>query len=346
VEERPRGTADDAAESVPAYLQRYRQRQAGLRPGRDLGPLHLRRVPPDGRADRGRPPDEPVGEPEVGRTGDREPVDLHLVRHGETQSYLADAGLTPRGSWQSRRWGLALSTQVRSGETIRLFCAPTARAIRTADQVRMGLEDGLVAQGRHAAVIGPEPMPEFQNFQVWTPSGPMDPTRAAGEYGRRWARRMTAGGQQPWLLELGRFYRLQEGGGDPIAFWMTSPLLTFEPPAAVVRRFWAAVARLAAEATGRTRFVCCTHSGPMRAFATWALGHDAGEPLNTEEVRVRVWPDRGRAMVTYRGRTQEIDTLPTHDEPAWWTHRAGTVQSRPLTSSTGTRSRARAPKDG
>jgi len=344
VEHRPLGAADEGLTPVPSYLQRYRQRRAGSYPDRDLGPLHLRqRRSPDGQVG-GRPLEAPVDEPEVGTAGDLEPVDLHLVRHGETQSYVADAGLTPRGAWQSRRWGLALSAQVRDGETIRVLCAPTARAARTADQVRLGVEDGLLAWGRQAAVVGPEPMPEFQNFQVWTPFGLMDPTRAAGEYGRRWARRATTGGREPWLLELGRFYRLQEGGGDPIAFWMTNPLLSFESPAAVVRRFWVAVARLAAEATGRTRFVCCTHSGPMRAFATWALGHDAGEPLNTEEVRVRIWPDRGRAMVTYRGRTQEIGPLPAHDEPAWRARGAATTRSRSRRAGAG--SRVRAPKDG
>jgi broad specificity phosphatase PhoE len=98
---------------------------------------------------------------------------------------------------------------------------------------------------------------------------------------------------------------------------MTSPLLTFEPPAAVVRRLWAGAVRLAANRT-HSRVVCCTHSGPMRAFATWALGHDAGEPSNTEQVRVRLWHDRGRALVTYRGRTQEINQPPVHDGSPWW----------------------------
>ncbi|HZV53108.1 MAG TPA: histidine phosphatase family protein [Candidatus Dormibacteraeota bacterium] len=345
MEPRPGVGADEAAGAVPPYLARYRRRRAGLRSDRPPGPFHLRRSSPDGQVDVG--PAEAAGS-EVGTepaTGP-EPVDLHLVRHGETQSYLADAGLTPRGTWQSRRWGLALSAQVREGETVHLLCAPTARAARTADQVRLGVEDGLSSRGRRARVIGPEPMPELQNFRVWTPLGPMDPTRAAGEYGRRWGRPPSPGERRPlWLLELGRFYRLQEGGGDPIGFWMTSPLLAFEPPAVVVRRLWAGAARLVAEASGRTRFVCCTHSGPMRAFAAWALGHDAGEPLNTEEVRVRIWPDLGRSMVTYRGRTQEIDALPARDEPDWWTLR--TVATPPSrASAVGAGSRRRARKDG
>jgi broad specificity phosphatase PhoE len=83
-----------------------------------------------------------------------------------------------------------------------------------------------------------------------------------------------------------------------------------------VRRFWAGALELAAVPGRPTRVVCCTHSGPMRAFAAWALGHDAGEPFNTEQVRVRVWPGRGGATVTYRGRTQEI-TGPPAAEACW-----------------------------
>lgn len=299
----------------PPYLLRYRERRlAGVDGAGSIAtPFYLRRVhtagaplPAAWRA--------ATRSPEIAVPSEAAAVDLHLVRHGETQSYLADAGLTPRGEWQSRRVGRALAAEVEDEETVRLLCAPTARASRTADQVRLGLEDGLAARGRRATIVGPETAAEFRNFQISTPSGPLDPTRAAGEY------RLVLGRPEPgrplWQMELGRFWVLQSGGGDPIEFWMTSPLLTFEPPAAVVRRFWAGAIRLASGGDGRTRVVCCTHSGPMRAFATWALGHDAGEPFNTEEVRVRIWLDRGRALVTYRGRAQEIDASPLDDGTA------------------------------
>ena len=298
----------------PAYLTRYREHRTAGEDGRQ--PLHLRRAHPSGSA----PPAAwraATRSPEIVATSSATEagvVDLHLVRHGETQSYLADAGLTPRGVWQSRRLGHELAGEVGEGESVRLLCAPTARASRTADQVRLGLEDGLAARGRVATVLGPQQALEFRNFQISTPAGPLDPTRAAGEY------LLTLGRPEPgrplWQMELGRFWVLQSGGGDPIEFWLTSPLLTFEPPAAVVRRFWAGAIRLATRGDEHTRVVCCTHSGPMRAFATWALGHDAGEPFNTEQVRVRIWLDRSRAMVTYRGRTQEIDASPLDDSTA------------------------------
>jgi broad specificity phosphatase PhoE len=313
------------SEAPTPYLQRYRERQA-RRGGVDgLAPLSARRMR-DGR-DGHRPAAAHAGPtrgPEIAAPppdpDEHGAVELHLVRHGETQSYLADAGLTPRGTWQSRRLGHDLAAEVRDGETVRLLCAPTARAARTADQLRLGLEDGLAACGRRADVRGPEPAERFRNFQVWTPAGLLDPTGAAGEYRSTLNRQVVlAPGERPlWQLELHRYWVLQSSGADPIEFWLKNPLLAFEPPAAVVRRFWAGAVELGADAGQPTRVVCCTHSGPMRAFATWALGHDAGEPLNTEQVRVRLWPRRGRVTVTYRGRTQEITGPPAADAGAWW----------------------------
>jgi broad specificity phosphatase PhoE len=305
-------------ETAAPYLLRYRERRA--RAGRDgLAPLSLRQVRA-GRDGTASAHVEPTRSPEIPLLEADGAVELHLVRHGETQSYLADAGLTPRGTWQSRRLGHELAAEVRDGEAVRLLCAPTARAARTADHLRLGLEDGLAACGRRADVHGPEPAERFRNFRVWTPAGLLDPTGAAGEYRSTLGRQAALQpGERPlWQLELSRFWVLQSGGGDPIEFWLTNPLLAFEPPAAVVRRFWAGAVALTADAGQPTRVVCCTHSGPMRAFATWALGHDAGEPFNTEQVRVRVWPERARATVTYRGRTQEITGPPAAEAGAWW----------------------------
>jgi broad specificity phosphatase PhoE len=306
-------------ETAP-YLQRYRERRALSADG--LAPLSARRMR-DGRgpASAHREPTrspEILAEPPLPDAG--EAIELHLVRHGETQSYLADAGLSPRGTWQSRRLGHDLAAEVGDGEAVHLLCAPTARAARTAEQLRLGLEDGLAACGRRADVHGPEPAERFRNFQVWTPAGLLDPTGAAGEYRSRLNRQVALRpGERPlWQLELSRYWVLQSSGADPIEFWLKNPLLTFEPPAAVVRRFWAGAVELRADAGRPTRVVCCTHSGPMRAFATWALGHDAGEPFNTEQVRVRVWPLRGRVAVTYRGRTQEITGPPAAEAGAWW----------------------------
>ena len=147
----------------------------------------------------------------------------------------------------------------------------------------------------------------------------------------------TARGDRPlWLVEMDRFWRTQQGGGDPIQHWLTVPLLHFEPPSMAVRRFWAGILRLAGEYPG-ARLAISTHSGCIRAFAVAALGYDPGEPYNTEHVRVKLLgdcpgdgpPGKGQpgggppgfvgrdATVAYRNRVQEVKVPPVDRLPTW-----------------------------
>jgi broad specificity phosphatase PhoE len=330
---------------APAYLLRYLERRAGeaaepVEPDGE-GPLYLRRFRARRAAAATAPSvtvPEALGPDQAGwteawlrtvRTKEIVPppearpkgrwLDIHVVRHAETQGYSTDAGLTPLGKWQARRRGHDLSKGLAEGSVVRLVCAPTARATETAEQIAAGIADGLEMWGRRVEVVGPEPREAFRNFQVWTPDGPRDPTEAFRRYHavlEEYER--TAVGDRPlWLVELDRFWRLQNGGGDPIAFWATTPLLHFEPPSLVVLRFLAGFAELAAEVDERTRIVLATHSGPMRGLAMWAFGHDPGEPYNTEEVRVKLRPETREAVVTFRNRTQEIHVPAPEEWPEW-----------------------------
>ena len=168
--------------------------------------------------------------------------------------------------------------------------------------------DGLDQWQRKAEVSEPEPIPELRNFGVWTPDGLRDVTSAFRQYQATMEKleRMAVGDRPRWLVEIDRFYRTQLGGADPIQMWLTIPMMYFEPPAMCVRRFWRGFHRLIAEAEADQtmrrldhRILAATHSGPMRAFATWAHGYDPGEPLNTEE--------SGQGA---RGRAQRVRLLP------------------------------------
>jgi broad specificity phosphatase PhoE len=308
---------------LPLYLRQYRRRSAS---GESPSPLAAP-IP-------GEPPptwteawaattksNEVVLPPDLASpvAGGQAIVDVHLIRHGETQGYSVNAGLTPMGRWQTHRRGHDLSKGVRAGAPTLIVCAPTPRATETAEQLRRGIEQGLILWDRDAPVDGPRPMDEFRNFTVRTPSGEQDVTAAFREYhavGERYER-VALGDRPLWLVEIDRFVRVQRGGGDPIHYWMTVPLLSFEPPTAVVLRFWSGITTLVAEAPEGGRILVATHSGPIRAFATWALGHDAGEPYNVEEVRIKVRRDLSAAQVTYRNRTVEVHVPPASEWPSW-----------------------------
>jgi len=251
--------------------------------------------------------------------------DVYLIRHGETQGYSTDSGLTPQGAWQAHTYGQTLARRVKSGETIVFRHAATNRATETAEQIHRGLVDGLAQYEKDITIVEPGVADEFRNFQFVAPDGLKDVTAAFRQYQSLLENfeRSAARDRPQWVVEMDRFWRTQRGGGDPIQHWLTIPLLHFEPPAMCVRRFWSGINRLSAEFPG-ARLAIATHSGCIRAFAVSALGYDPGEPYNTEHVRVKLLADEGNtvngrdATVAYRNRVQEVK-VPNIDQLPTWT---------------------------
>ena len=317
LERQRRNTDEDTPDdpSVPLYLQRFRRRSPPPTPD-SLPPLYQ-------RADLGfqQALSEDNRNKEISAPPEARPPivnEIYLVRHGETQGYSTESGLTPLGVWQAHTYGHTLAKRVKDGETIVVAHAPTSRAGQTAENLHRGLTDGLAMFEKDVKVHDPEPMVEFRNFQVATPDGLRDVTSAFRRYHALLEEfeRMALGDRPMWLVEVDRFWRTQVGGGDPIQHWLTVPMMHFEPPAMCVRRFWLGLQRLAADHPG-ARLVVATHSGPIRAFAIWAFGYDPGEPYNTEHVRVKLMEGGSEALVTYRNRVQEVHVPEVASLPSW-----------------------------
>ena len=341
-DERPRPLPRTERDEAPLYLAKYLERQArdrdvGTDDGDDTTPLYLRQfrkrrsedtltepLPPlyqrvdlgmqqamseDNRNKEIAAP--PAAKPRIAN-------EIYLVRHAETQGYSSESGITPMGTWQAHTYGHTMAKRVRDGETIVVRSAATNRAGQTAAQIHRGLVDGLAMFEKDVKVFEPEPMPEFRNFGVATPEGLRDVTAAFRQYYSILEEfERTALGDRPmWLVEVDRFWRTQQGGADPIQHWLTIPMMHFEPPAMCVRRFWIGLQRLAADHPG-ARLVVATHSGPIRAFAIWALGYDPGEPYNTEHVRVKLMEGGREALVSYRNRVQEVHVPKVEGLPLW-----------------------------
>jgi broad specificity phosphatase PhoE len=220
--------------------------------------------------------------------------ELRLLRHGETAGYEGDLGLSERGEAQAREAAAALADEAHGA--VRMLHAPSVRARLTAEAL--------------AERLGASTQPEdgFANFRVAAGGDVREQAEVFGEY---------AGERRPleelpgWLADLARFRHIHVSGGDPIAFWLTTPLLGFEPPAVVVRRYWRAIMAHA----DTTLTVVAAHSGPMRALVAHAFHQDLGEPENLEAVAIHV--EGARARVGYRGETTEI-AVPDTAEPSWW----------------------------
>lgn len=308
--------------AAPIYLRRFRERTPAEAP-KPVTPLWQRSsievqrsLTEENRNKEISPP------PEARQLLDN---DVYLIRHGETQGYSTDSGLTPQGSWQAHTYGRTMAKRIKSGETVVFRHARTNRARETAEHIHLGLLDGIEQFEKELTIHEPEPMDEFRNFQFASPDGLRDVTAAFRHFYavREDFERRRTGDRPMWLVEMDRFFSTQQGGGDPIQHWLTIPSMHFEPPSMCVRRFWSGITRLSIEHPG-ARLAIATHSGPIRAFAVAALGYDPGEPYNTEHVRVKILKGRQEALVAYRNRVQEtrvpdIDNLPSWsvDETIW-----------------------------
>ena len=313
---------DEEPESTPLYLRRFRAKDSESPTPDATEPLWQRAelgvqqaLTEDNRNKEISPP------PGAARALAN---DVYLIRHGETQGYSTDSGLTPQGVWQSHTYGHTLAKRIKSGETVVFRHAFTNRARETAENIHRGFADGIVQFEKDVTIVEPAGMDEFRNFGFAAPDGLKDVTAAFRQFHAQLEglERDDVGDRPQWLVEMDRFWRTQQGGGDPIQHWLTIPLLHFEPPAMCVRRFWAGINRLADEFPG-ARLAVATHSGPIRAFAVSALGYDPGEPYNTEHVRVKLMegghPD-GDAFVGYRNRVQETRIPKVEQLPAWSVH--------------------------
>lgn len=303
-------------ESTPLYLRRFRDRRQQRSVTSDQRPLWER-----SGAGMQRAMSEDNRNKEISAPPEARPAvanEIYLVRHGETQGYSTESGLTPLGTWQAHTWGHTLAKRIRAEEQVVVTCAATNRAGQTADQIHRGLEDGLTMFEKDVDVVPPAAREEFRNFGVATPDGIRDVTSAFRQYySQLEAFERTALGDRPmWLVEIDRFWRTQQGGADPITFWLQVPMLHFEPPAMCVRRFWVGLQRLARQYPG-ARLVVATHSGPIRAFTIAAFGYDPGEPYNTEHVRVKLLEDSQEALVSFRNRVQEVHVPEITALPTW-----------------------------
>jgi broad specificity phosphatase PhoE len=307
------GAAEEAPDSAPLYLRRFRERASSAPTVVEYEGKSF--TPALAEATRGKE----VAAPVERKASEKIVCEISIIRHGITQGYSTDAGLTPMGGWQAHRRGHELARRWDSGDKVRLVCANTNRARQTAEQIHRGALDGLQMWGHDVELSEPEPIPELRNFGVWTPDGLRDVTSAFRQYQSTMEKleRMAMGDRPRWLVEIDRFYRTQLGGADPIEMWLTIPMMYFEPPALCVRRFWRGFHRLMSESPDHRRIVAATHSGPMRAFATWAHGYDPGEPLNTEEIRVKLREGGKTAFVSYRNRVTEVHVPPADEFPAW-----------------------------
>ena len=98
----PSSSPAEADEDLPLYLRRYRER--GARGGASAALLEV-----DGerftREFAGTSREKEIVAPPERKAQEDFATEIRIIRHGITQGYSTDAGLTPMGGWQSHQRG-------------------------------------------------------------------------------------------------------------------------------------------------------------------------------------------------------------------------------------------------
>ena len=139
---------------------------------------------------------------------------MFLIRHGETQGYSTDSGLTPQGAWQAHTYGHTMAKRIRSGETVVLRHADTNRARETAEHIQRGLATAWSSS--RSTITHPRARADGR-----VPQLPVRLARRPEGRHRRIPRvlrvreayeRMSTGDRPLWLVEIDRFWTLQVAG--------------------------------------------------------------------------------------------------------------------------------------
>lgn len=251
-----------------------------------------------------------------------------LIRHGETHGYHGDVGLTEVGEGQSRDKGAELAGRLTGSGSIVMLHAPTARSTATAVALRAALVDGLGSADR----VGPLAADvRFDSMQFMLGERAVESTNVAVARSRL----PDDDGRLPdWATEYDRFAgdrRVDARLAGPIDRWLVSTTTHMEPPQIAVYRLWAGVSAVARAAGPGGSVLVITHSGPMRAFVTAALGRDPGEPHNLEHIGVRLRAD-DTAELDFREHRLNVEVPTT--APPWLSadYLSGDRAGRPMPS--------------
>lgn len=258
---------------------------------------------------------------------------VHFVRHGRVASHRGDVPVTPEGLEEARRFGRRLAERVGAEEVVAFLYAPTLRTRQTAQAIRAGLADVLAvySPGRDdtGLWLGDAGFgPDGSGHEPRDNRGERGRMRIVlGELAESWVLRnpdLYVGGvrvemvstpealaEQTQGVGLGveslvehPFFRRFWDAHERVGYWMTHPDPPGEDAATVARRLrWFAASLRDLPTRPVRRFVCVTHSGPMRAFlCSYLLGRDPGEPEFLEEITVTVARD-GVLTVAFRDRS-------------------------------------------
>lgn len=224
---------------------------------------------------------------------------FHFFRHAEIPSHRGDLPATSDGLARAETVGRALAAACPPGAHVEFLHAPTIRTVQTAEALRRGMHEALPAAAAGAGVRLGEPRVEWaiRNPDLYVAGHRVEMVSAIEAV----AAQLPDDALTPDELERHHFFSRFVSSPDRIAMWVADEDPPGERADEVARRFltWARSLCDTRRPHPR-RFVCVTHSGPMRAVLRhYVLGHDPGEPEYVEAVELALGAE-GRATWRFR----------------------------------------------
>jgi broad specificity phosphatase PhoE len=224
------------------------------------------------------------------------PLAFWFFRHAEISSHRGDLPATSAGLVRAEEVGRALAGSCPEGARVAFLHAPTIRTVQTAEALRRGLRDALPAS---CGVDLREPAVEraIRNPDVYVAGHRVEMVSSFDAV----AEQLPAGAMTRDELERHEFFSRFIASPDRIGMWVADDDPAGERADEVAWRFWTWARSVRdTERPYPRRFVCVTHSGPLRAIVRrYVLGDDPGEPEYVEAVEL-AFDEDGSATWRFR----------------------------------------------
>jgi len=221
---------------------------------------------------------------------DRAPLAFWFYRHAEIPSHRGDLPATEAGLAAAEAVGERLAAACPAGAHVEFLHAPTTRTVQTAEALRRGVERAL-SSGSEVRLGAPRVERAIRNPDLYVAGNRVEMVSAVEAL----AVQLPDNALTPDELERHAFFSRFLTSPDRIGLWLAEDDPPGERGDAVAGRLFTWARSLGdTRRAYKRRFVCVTHSGPMRALLRrYVIGEDPGEPEYVEAVELAFDGDGG-----------------------------------------------------
>jgi broad specificity phosphatase PhoE len=211
------------------------------------------------------------------------PLAFWFFRHAEIPSHRGDLPATTAGLDRAETVGAGLADACPAGSQVEFLHAPTIRTVQTAEALRRGVGRGLPA-GSGVRLGAPRVERAVRNPDLYVAGHRVEMVSSMDAV----AAQLPDDALTRDELERNGFFGRFVTSPDRIGMWIADEDPPGERADDVALRFFTWGRSLLDTARPHARrYVCVTHSGPMRALLRrYVLGHDPGEPEYLEAVEL------------------------------------------------------------